>query len=77
MEPIPQLIIMGLPLEAVYSISGTSTNSGEAILYAPHSIDSKKSTDVGSNTLERKSIPSFSHSALMSVCHSQGVCASS
>ena len=55
---IPVERINGLPVRATLRISGRSTSSKDAILYAPTPIFSKKSTAESSNGLEKNAKPS-------------------
>ena len=73
---IPVDMTSGRPVAAMRRTSGRSTSSNEATLKAGTSIATRKSTAVGSNGLEKQSIPSDSASALRRGCHSHGVYAS-
>jgi hypothetical protein len=72
---MPQDTIMGLPFAAMCLMSGISTSSNDAILYAQTPISARKSAEPLSKAVDRKSIPTASHSSLILFCHSQGVAA--
>ena len=64
--------ISGRPLLAVYSMSGRSTSSNDAILNAATSSASSSSTAARSNGLERNSMPASRLCAARIGCHSRG-----
>ena len=74
--PIPVEITSGRPVAAIRRMSGRSTSSNDATLNAGTSIATRKSTAVGSNGLEKQSIPSDSASVLSRGCQSHGMYAS-
>jgi len=76
-EAIPVEIITGLFLLATYSINGISVISKDAILYAPISISSKKSTEVSSKGEENTINPKSSATFFSLGCQSHGINASS
>ena len=73
---MPVDMIMGFPVRAMYSTSGTSHISNDATLYAGTFIVSRKSTAVKSNGDEKRSIPSRLAISFSFGCHSHGVYAS-
>ena len=68
-DAIPVDINTGLPLDAIYSISGMSVISKEAILYAGTSMLSRKSTASRSNGEEKQTNPSSSAMACSVGCN--------
>ena len=70
---IPVDMIIGRPVRATIRMSGRSTSSNEAILKAGTSIAARKSTAVGSNGAEKRSIPSSSAIAFSFGCQSHGM----
>ena len=73
---IPVDRIIGLFLDATYSINGISVISKDAILYAGTFNSSKKSTALKSKGEEKQTNPSSFATFIISACHSQGVYAS-
>ena len=70
-------MIKGFPVLAAYLISGVSTISNDAILYAGAFNDSSKSTAVLSNGELKIEIPIYLAKSKRGLCQSHGICASS
>jgi hypothetical protein len=69
-------MISGLPVCAIFRISGRSTSSNEATLNAGTSRSARKSTAVKSNGELKQSMPSSSASAMSRGVQSHGMYAS-